>query len=250
MDCEGRPLEIRKAKQSDETVTTTISPNVMDTPNKVFIGGVPTYLNEEQVMELLKAFGELKSFQLIKDSVTGLSKGFAFCEYQDPDIIDLACQGLNGMEIGDKRLIVQRSTTKGTKAPEVPGLAAPIQSDIPLLPVDILGFIAENKAPPTRILMLLNMISDEDLRDDEDYQDILLDIQEECSKAGKIEKIIIPRPTEDAETLVPGVGKIFIEYATVEDCVTAQKSLAGRPYNDRAIITAYFDEEKFKKEQF
>jgi splicing factor U2AF subunit len=41
---------------------------------KVFIGGLPAYVSDEQVMELLKAFGELKSFNLVKDSATGVSK--------------------------------------------------------------------------------------------------------------------------------------------------------------------------------
>jgi len=38
-----------------------------DSPNKLFIGGLPTYLNDEQIMELLKSFGELKSFNLVKE---------------------------------------------------------------------------------------------------------------------------------------------------------------------------------------
>ena len=31
--------------------------------------------------ELLTSFGPLKAFNLVKDSATGLSKGYAFCEY-------------------------------------------------------------------------------------------------------------------------------------------------------------------------
>ena len=40
-------------------------------PNKLFIGGLPTYLNDEQVLELLKSFGELRSFNLVKESTAG-----------------------------------------------------------------------------------------------------------------------------------------------------------------------------------
>jgi len=43
----------------------------------------------------------------VKDAVTGLSRGYAFCEYVDPLITDGAIQGLNGMQLGDKKLIVQ-----------------------------------------------------------------------------------------------------------------------------------------------
>ena len=42
-----------------------------------------------QVKELLASFGELKAFNLVKDSATGLSKGYAFCEYVDLTITDV-----------------------------------------------------------------------------------------------------------------------------------------------------------------
>lgn len=87
-----------------------VSTNVAEGPNKIFIGGLPSYLNEEQVKELISSFGPLKSFNLVKDNNSGNSKGFAFFEYWDPDITDKACQGLNGMKLGEKTILVQRAT--------------------------------------------------------------------------------------------------------------------------------------------
>ena len=46
--------------------------------------------------ELLSSYGTLRSFNLVKDTVTGLSKGFAFCEFVDHEITDIACEGLFG----------------------------------------------------------------------------------------------------------------------------------------------------------
>ena len=37
----------------------------------------------------MASFGELKAFNLVKDSATGLSKGYAFCEYVDLTITDV-----------------------------------------------------------------------------------------------------------------------------------------------------------------
>lgn len=34
------------------------------------------------------SFGQLRAFNLVKDSATGLSKGYAFCEYADTAITD------------------------------------------------------------------------------------------------------------------------------------------------------------------
>ena len=50
------------------------STNVPDSINKVFVGGLPAYLQEEQVKELLKSFGELKAFNLVRENRNGPSK--------------------------------------------------------------------------------------------------------------------------------------------------------------------------------
>jgi splicing factor U2AF subunit len=44
-------------------------------PDRVFVGGLPYYLNDEQCRELLGSFGGIKSFDLVKDRETGNSKG-------------------------------------------------------------------------------------------------------------------------------------------------------------------------------
>ena len=68
--------------------TTQAMAVVPDSPNKVFIGGLPNYLNEEQVKELLTSFGQLRAFNLVKDVTSGLSKGYAFAEYLDTTVTD------------------------------------------------------------------------------------------------------------------------------------------------------------------
>lgn len=41
----------------------------------------------------------------------GTFQGFAFCEYVDPAVTDMAIQGLNGFQLADKTLSVQRAMT-------------------------------------------------------------------------------------------------------------------------------------------
>lgn len=38
-----------------------------DSPNKLSIENIPTHLDDAQVKELLEAFGELKSFVVVKE---------------------------------------------------------------------------------------------------------------------------------------------------------------------------------------
>ena len=65
-----------------------ISTVVPDSLQKVFVGGLPNYLNEDQVKELLTSFGQLRAFNLVKDVTSGLSKGYAFAEYLDHMVTD------------------------------------------------------------------------------------------------------------------------------------------------------------------
>jgi splicing factor U2AF subunit len=81
---QGIPLKIRRPKDymgpegppGSIHIPGVVSTTVQDSPNKIYIGGLPTYLGDEQVMELLKSFGELKSFNLVKEGAgqTGASK--------------------------------------------------------------------------------------------------------------------------------------------------------------------------------
>ncbi|GFS02111.1 splicing factor U2AF 65 kDa subunit, partial [Elysia marginata] len=95
---QGQPLKIRRpsdykplpgmAENPTLAVPGVVSTVVQDSAHKIFIGGLPSYLNEDQVKELLVSFGPLSAFNLVKDSATGLTKGFAFCEYADVSVTD------------------------------------------------------------------------------------------------------------------------------------------------------------------
>ncbi len=47
-----------------------------DAAERIFVGGLPYFLTDDQCRELLASFGQLKSFDLVKDRETGNSKGW------------------------------------------------------------------------------------------------------------------------------------------------------------------------------
>lgn len=168
---------------------------------------------------MLLSFGQLRAFNLVKDAATGLSKGYAFAEYVDYSITDQvnlniisvlnsfffkqkfllqAIAGLNGMQLGDKKLIVQRASV-GAKNTAL-GTVAPVQIQVPGM--SLVGA----SGPPTEVLCLLNMVTPDELKDEEEYEDILEDIKEECNKYGVVRSVEIPRPIEGVD--VPGCGKV------------------------------------------
>uniref|UniRef100_A0A0A1WHX2 Splicing factor U2AF 50 kDa subunit n=1 Tax=Zeugodacus cucurbitae TaxID=28588 RepID=A0A0A1WHX2_ZEUCU len=195
-----------------------------------------------QVKELLLSFGQLRAFNLVKDAATGLSKGYAFSEYVDHSITDQAIAGLNGMQLGDKKLIVQRASVGAKNAQNSATTAAPVMIQVPGL--SMVG----TSGPPTEVLCLLNMVTPDELRDEEEYEDILEDIKEECNKYGVVRSVEIPRPIEGVD--VPGCGKVFVEFNSVMDCQKAQQALTGRKFSDRVVVTSYFDPDKYHRREF
>ncbi|KAF9107582.1 U2 small nuclear RNA auxiliary factor 2 [Mortierella sp. GBA35] len=222
-----------------------ISTNVPDSENKIFIGGLPLYLNDEQVIELLTAFGELKAFNLVKENNVGASKGFAFCEYLDPNLTDIACQGLNNMMLGEKKLVVQRASVGSSRNNQNPAGGA---NAIALHPNLMLPGGGSTEVLPTNVLQLLNMVSPEELEDDNEYEDIVEDIRDECSKFGHVLEVKIPRPV--VGHVVPGVGKIFVKYSSAEETTVALGALSGRKFADRTVLTSFYDTERFASNQF
>lgn len=256
------PLKIRRPKDyggpeiiaPSTHVPGVVSTNVPDSINKIFVGGLPTYLNEEQVMELLKSFGELKAFNLVRENGNGPSKGFAFFEYVDVSVTDVAIQSLSGMELGDKYLVVQRASV-GAKPgqPPVPGLEGYGEIPKPILPA------TDMDSSEATILLMLNMVVPEDLHDDQEYADIYEDIKDECSNYGAVADLRIPRPVKKDKTKwgesgidataaqrideAAGVGRVYVKYHSPDSARNALKALAGRSFAGRSIIATLLSED-------
>ncbi|GAB5581541.1 splicing factor U2AF 65 kDa subunit isoform X2 [Prionailurus iriomotensis] len=233
----------------EKRVVSTVVP---DSAHKLFIGGLPNYLNDDQVKELLTSFGPLKAFNLVKDSATGLSKGYAFCEYVDINVTDQAIAGLNGMQLGDKKLLVQRASVGAKNAT----LSTINQTPVTLQVPGLMSSQVQMGGHPTEVLCLMNMVLPEELLDDEEYEEIVEDVRDECSKYGLVKSIEIPRPVDGVE--VPGCGKldelaqeaIFVEFTSVFDCQKAMQGLTGRKFANRVVVTKYCDPDSYHRRDF
>ncbi|XP_073880930.1 splicing factor U2AF 65 kDa subunit isoform X1 [Macaca fascicularis] len=278
---QGQSLKIRRphdyqplpgmSENPSVYVPGVVSTVVPDSAHKLFIGGLPNYLNDDQVTsvppsspvpprphlspalidsrplqvkELLTSFGPLKAFNLVKDSATGLSKGYAFCEYVDINVTDQAIAGLNGMQLGDKKLLVQRASVGAKNAT----LSTINQTPVTLQVPGLMSSQVQMGGHPTEVLCLMNMVLPEELLDDEEYEEIVEDVRDECSKYGLVKSIEIPRPVDGVE--VPGCGKIFVEFTSVFDCQKAMQGLTGRKFANRVVVTKYCDPDSYHRRDF
>ncbi|KAJ5934595.1 hypothetical protein N7466_004142 [Penicillium verhagenii] len=208
---------------------------VPDSPNKICVSNIPAYIPEDPVTMLLKSFGELKSFVLVKDGSTEESRGIAFCEYAEASSTLIAVEGLNGMELGDRHLKVVRASIGTTQAA---GL------DMGVNAMSMFAKTTSQDMETGRVLQLLNMVTVDELLDNDDYEEILEDVTEECGKYGKVLSLKIPRPSGGSRSS-SGVGKIFVKFDTEQSATNALKALAGRKFSDRTVVVSYFGEENF-----
>ena len=88
-----------------------ISTQVEDSPFKLFIGGLPHEMQEDQVKTMLTRFGKLKSFHLVKERLDKNSKGYAFCEFTTEEATYACVDGLNNVTMGHRTLSVKRTGT-------------------------------------------------------------------------------------------------------------------------------------------
>jgi len=90
------------------------------------------------------------------------------------------------------------------------------------------------------VLVLKNMVGPENV--DEDLQE---EINEECSKYGKVENVIIyqERQSEDEEAEI--LVKIFVEFAAPDHVKAAKNSLNGRFFGGRTVRAEVYDQDLY-----
>ena len=167
----------------------------------------------------------------------------------DPSATDVAIQGLNGMELGDKRLKVEKASIGIT---QVAGIEMGVNA------MSMLAGTTSSDAEESRVLQLLNMVTPEELMDNDDYEgrvkrrvlsytekltmlEICDDVREECSKFGTVAALKVPRPVGGSRQSA-GVGKIFVKFESQESAAKGLRALAGRKFADRTVVTTYFPE--------
>ncbi|KAL9464451.1 hypothetical protein AB3S75_002121 [Citrus x aurantiifolia] len=256
---EGAPVKVRRPSDYNPSLAATLGPSQpnpnlnlaavgltpgsaggLEGPDRIFVGGLPYYFTEAQIRELLESFGPLRGFDLVKDRETGNSKGYAFCVYQDLSVTDIACAALNGIKMGDKTLTVRRANQGANQPkPEQESVLLHAQQQIALQ-----RLMLQPGSVPSKVVCLTQVVSADELKDDEEYEEILEDMRQEGGKFGTLVNVIIPRPNPNGEPS-PGVGKVFLEYADIDGATKARTGMNGRKFGGNQVVAVFYPENKF-----
>lgn len=284
--------------------------------------------------------GPLAALAIVRDQADpNRNRGYGFCQYKNAADTEKALEGLNGLQVGDRALIVKRAHTSqekiqlgiglggvnsaagfsvnplnaaaqaaalgvaagsaaqveasaaqaaasvgagagfpgsgavgGSLAPDggqpAPALVAaaaaagfgdPTTAGAALAAVTgaagaVPAVPAAPAAPPadaTRVLVLRNMCSREELTNDSDYAEIKEDVKDECGRFGAVLACEMPKPSaEGAAADPPGVGAIYVEYGDAAHAVAAAAALGGRDFGGKKVEAGFLTEEKWAAKDF
>lgn len=76
---------------------------------KLFVGGLPYAVTDDQLRELFAAAGSVASAKVIVDRETNRSKGFGFVEMESDDEAKVAIEQMNGKEVDGRTITVNEA---------------------------------------------------------------------------------------------------------------------------------------------
>jgi RNA recognition motif-containing protein len=78
----------------------------------LYVGNLSYDTTEETLRTLFAEYGEVESANLITDRYTGRSRGFAFVEMSTEEAAQEAMRGLNGKQVDDREIKVDKAKPK------------------------------------------------------------------------------------------------------------------------------------------
>jgi cold-inducible RNA-binding protein len=79
---------------------------------KVYFGNLPRDIDDAELGEIVKPYGTATSAEVVKDRVTGASKGFAFVEFASEAEARATISALDGKDMNGQAVVVNEAKSK------------------------------------------------------------------------------------------------------------------------------------------
>ncbi|KAG9154966.1 hypothetical protein Leryth_012161 [Lithospermum erythrorhizon] len=104
---DGRMVEVKRTVPREDMQTK----GVLRT-KKIFVGGLPLSLSEEDLKEYFSSYGEIIEYQIMLDHTTGRSRGFGFVTFEHEDSVDRIFSDGRMHELDGKKVEIKRAEPK------------------------------------------------------------------------------------------------------------------------------------------
>lgn len=76
---------------------------------KLFVGSLPWAVDDQKLGDLFSQFGSVASAVVLKDRMTGRSRGFGFVEMENDEEAMEAMNKLNGSDMDGRKIVVNEA---------------------------------------------------------------------------------------------------------------------------------------------
>ncbi|VTU18361.1 splicing factor, CC1-like family [Variovorax sp. PBS-H4] len=101
---------------------------------KLYVGNLPYSVTDASLKSNFAEFGSVSSAKVMMDRETGRSKGFGFVEMASADVAQAAINGLNGMSVDGRSIVVNlarpREEGSGSGGYSAAGYTAARRTDV------------------------------------------------------------------------------------------------------------------------
>ncbi|KAH6821114.1 RNA-binding family protein [Perilla frutescens var. hirtella] len=104
---DGRTVEVKRTVPRENVQVRGVSGT-----KKVFVGGLPVSLNEDDLNEYFSTYGNVVGHQIMLDRETGRSRGFGFVTFDNEDAVERVLSDGRMHEIGGKQVEIKRAEPK------------------------------------------------------------------------------------------------------------------------------------------
>ncbi|KAF1806473.1 hypothetical protein V8B55DRAFT_1347260 [Mucor lusitanicus] len=124
-----------------------------DTPSQyqIFIGDLAPEITDDLLSQAFSVFGTLVNAHVMRDTMSGNSRGFGFVAYREKSEADQAIASMNGELLGSRNIRVNWATQKGQSdtPPPRPGQQLPYETVLQQTPAYVTSVYVGNLPPNT-----------------------------------------------------------------------------------------------------
>lgn len=214
---------------------------------ELYIGNMPEGINEIKMVQFFNE--EMIKQGMVDQNLPGtaciqarINGRFAFVEFRSIEETDRALT-LNGAMCNGCSLRVGRP--KAYQGP--PGSAQAQQAA--MMASGGMAFAGLGGGEPTSCIQMANMLSVDELKDDDEYTEILEDVLGEMKNYGEVDSMEIPRPPTEGD--IPDyISIVYVKYVEVASAIKAQMELEGRTFGGNSVACNFFPEDKFDAKEW
>ena len=135
---------------------------------RLYIANIHEAITEEDLLEIFSSFGSVRHCILIHDPILKRHKHYGYVEFEEESVAQAALLTMKNFHLGGQVIFIGKTILGGD------------------LPISI-------RSGTGCVLSLENVLTLKELQD-EDEDDLITDIREECEKLGAVASIVITRP--------------------------------------------------------